>query len=414
MSPFAIFVDRATGYGLVAGMVAIGLLFVSIGLRSGEIKFLLSTIRRGLVLAAIPALWMVIQLLPIKFLANPIWLSAEAALGSSRHGFITIDVGATVIALGFYLSLIAISLCAAAIAVDRQRAASILCVLNIATVLAAALTLLRQFTELFTGFAFDHRVTVACAGIGLVVAVAGVIKTTEREKTRTAEPHGRSRGHVVALTGYTAAFIINAIVIIIAAPDAVWIAVAYSLAAILGVALIRRLDFGGWGIAALAALPLGLAVLLVSHQPNLQGDGPALAFASPSSPALISATQRILADAPWSGVGAGAFAAISPVYRNIDDPSILEAPNAVTGLLVELGGPMTVLIGIITSIAIVVLLRASLRRGRDSFYPAAGAACLLGIFLLAFVNDDILTTVPAILMASIMGLAFGQSKSRTI
>jgi hypothetical protein len=406
MSPFAILVDSATSYGLVAGIVAAGLVFVATGIRPGETKFLLLSIRRGLVVAAIPALWMVIQLLPIGFLANPVWVSAEAALGSSRHGSITIDVGATVMALGFYLSLIAISLFSAAIAVDRYRAASILPALNGATVLTAVLLMLRQFFVSFGEMPSDQGAETACASIGVVVAVAGLIKTIERERP--------SRWHVAILAGYTAAFVISALALIIVAQYAVWIAVAYSLAVILGVAIIRHFDFGAFGIAALASLPLGLGVLLLSREPNLQSDGPALAFTSSSSPALISASQRILGDTPWLGVGAGAFSAISPIYRNIDDPPMPNPPNAVTGLLVELGRPMTALIGVVTCIAIVVLLRASLRRGRDSFYPAAGAACLLGLLLLAFVNAGILAISPAILMASIVGLAFGQSKSRTI
>jgi hypothetical protein len=406
MSPFAILVDSATSYGLVAGIVAAGLVFVATGIRPGETKFLLSSVRRGLVVAAIPALWMVIQLLPIGFLANPVWVSAEAALGSSRHGSITIDVGATVMALGFYLSLIAISLFSAAIAVDRYRAASILPALNGATVLTAVLLMLRQFFVSFGEMPSDQGAETACASIGVVVAVAGLIKTIERERP--------SRWHVAILAGYTAAFVISALALIIVAQYAVWIAVAYSLAVILGVAIIRHFDFGAFGIAALASLPLGLGVLLLSREPNLQSDGPALAFTSSSSPALISASQRILGDTPWLGVGAGAFSAISPIYRNIDDPPMPNPPNAVTGLLVELGRPMTALIGVVTCIAIVVLLRASLRRGRDSFYPAAGAACLLGLLLLAFVNAGILAISPAILMASIIGLAFGQSKSRTI
>ena len=406
MSPLAIFVDKATGYGLVAGVAASGLVFVATGIRPGETKFLLSSIRRAVVVAAIPALWMVFQLLPIGFLANPIWASAEAALGSSRHGSITIDVGATVMALGFYLSLIAISLFSAAIAVDRYRAGSILYALNGASVLTAGLFVLRKFFVTFDEVPSDQGAAIACASIGVVVAVAGFIKTIERERP--------SRWHVVILAGYTAAFVISALALIIVVQYAVWIAVAYGLAAILGVAIIRHFDIGGFGIAALATLPLGLGMLLISHQPNLQSDGPALAFTNPSSSALISASQRILADAHWAGVGAGAFAAISPIYRNMDDPPMPNPPNAVAGLLVELGRPMTVLIGLVTCIAIVVLLRASLRRGRDSFYPAAGAACLLGLLLLAFVNAGILALSPAVLMASVIGLAFGQSKSRTI
>ena len=406
ISPFAIFVDKATGYGLVAGIAATGLVFVATGIRPGEAKFLLSSIRRALVVAAIPALWIIIQLLPIGFPANPIWASAEVALGSSRRGSITIDVGATVMALGFYLSLIAISLCSAAIAVDRYRAGSILYALNGATVLTAGLLVLPQLFVSFNVVPSDQGAAIACASIGVVVAVAGLIKTIERERT--------SRRYVGIFVGYTAAFVISALVLITAAQYTVWVAVAYSLAAILGVAIIRHFDFGAWGIAALTSLPLGLGVLLISQQPNLASDGPALFFTSPSSPALMSASQRILADTHWSGVGAGAFAAISPIYRNIDDPPMPNPPNAITGLLVELGRPMTVTIGLVTCIAFVVLLRASLRRGRNSFYPTAGAACLLGLLLLAFVNAGILATSPAVLMASVIGLAFGQSKSRTI
>ena len=64
--------------------------------------------------------------------------------------------------------------------------------------------------------------------------------------------------------------------------------------------------------------------------------------------------------------------------------------------------------------AVVILLRASLLRGRDSFYPAAGAGCLLTLLLLAFMNTGILGTATAVIAAAMLGLALAQSKSRTI
>jgi hypothetical protein len=64
--------------------------------------------------------------------------------------------------------------------------------------------------------------------------------------------------------------------------------------------------------------------------------------------------------------------------------------------------------------AAVILLRASLRRGRDSFYPMAGAACVITLSLLNFMNSGTLGTGAALLFAPTPGLAFAQSKSRTV
>ena len=63
--------------------------------------------------------------------------------------------------------------------------------------------------------------------------------------------------------------------------------------------------------------------------------------------------------------------------------------------------------------AVVILLRAALRRGRD-FHPAAGAGCLIALLLLSFMNAGILGTATALIAAAVLSLALAQSKSRTI
>ena len=67
------------------------------------------------------------------------------------------------------------------------------------------------------------------------------------------------------------------------------------------------------------------------------------------------------------GTGAGTFAAIVPIYRDVYDPVTSTAPTAAPTLSIELGRPMLWLIVIAIVGAIVILLRASLQRGRDSF-----------------------------------------------
>jgi uncharacterized membrane protein len=64
--------------------------------------------------------------------------------------------------------------------------------------------------------------------------------------------------------------------------------------------------------------------------------------------------------------------------------------------------------------SIVVLLRASLQRGRDFLYPAVGASCLITLQLLSFVNAGLFGTATTVIAAVVLGLAFAQSKSRTI
>jgi hypothetical protein len=58
------------------------------------------------------------------------------------------------------------------------------------------------------------------------------------------------------------------------------------------------------------------------------------------------------------------------------------------------------------------LLRGALQRGRDSFYPAAGAASLVTLLLLAFGEAAVLATGVAVIAASVLGLAAAQSRSR--
>ena len=63
---------------------------------------------------------------------------------------------------------------------------------------------------------------------------------------------------------------------------------------------------------------------------------------------------------------------------------------------------------------IITLLRASLQRGRDSFYPATGGACLITLLLLVFTNAGLLGAATGLLLAAALGLAFAQSQSRTL
>jgi hypothetical protein len=168
-------------------------------------------------------------------------------------------------------------------------------------------------------------------------------------------------------------------------------------------------------MAAIAVPVIGIAIVLAAGEPGLRTKSVSIAFATGSPAWLISMSQRMLDDAPWSGTGAGSFAALAPIYRTVDDPATgLGAPTAAAAFAIELGWPMLWLVTAAMVGSIVVLLRASLQRGRDSFYPAMGGSCLIMLLLLSFVNAGPLGTATTVLAAAVLGLALAQSKSRAL
>jgi len=133
--------DGLITQSLITGAVAAALLVTARSLRPGETKFFVSIIGPFTAAAVVPALWMVVQVIPLRAFAHPIWKSAEAALGKPLTGTISIDLGNSIIALDQYLSVVAVVFLASAIAVDRQRAASLLFALTGAASLVALVAL---------------------------------------------------------------------------------------------------------------------------------------------------------------------------------------------------------------------------------------------------------------------------------
>jgi hypothetical protein len=129
-----------------------------------------------------------VQVLPLRVLAHPIWKSAETAIGCPVAGGIGVDPGASVIPLGQYLSVIAVAFLSAAAAVDHQRAERILFALTAAvTAIVVMLTHELFFPEVWlTTFARTQAFN--CVGMGTNIASAACICTIERYETRRSSP----------------------------------------------------------------------------------------------------------------------------------------------------------------------------------------------------------------------------------
>jgi hypothetical protein len=396
--------------GIVAGVIAIATAISAFALRPGEATFLVSTLGPLLILMLVPALWMAFQVVPTGILAHPFWESAEHALGRSFLGTISIDPGASVIALGGYLSLIALVVVSAAVAIERQRAKWMLLSLVVAGTIIAFFMVVHDLfiTHLVLSDALRAQ-TAVCAAIGGVVSCAACTRALERYESVhwTAE-----RSISVALRSIApsvAALVICIFALALDRTSGAIFACGCGLGAIAWVWIARRVRLGPISAAITVVVVLAVAVIFAISRPVARNERLPLAFAASVSPV----TERILADAPLAGSGAATFASLVPIYREEADatPSDLASTTA-TNFAIELGQPMLWFIVAAAAGASLMLLRGALRRGRDAFYPAMGMGCLITLVLLIFVNSGLAGMASSIMAATAIGTAFAQNESR--
>jgi hypothetical protein len=412
-SPAVLLWDGLIAQGLVAGVVAAGLVLTAQTLRPGEAEFLISVIRPAAAVAAVPVLWILLQTLPFGILANPIWTSAKLALGRSIASSISVDPAASIIALGQYLTLGAVAFLSAAVAVDRVRAEWLLFAMTgVSAVFALVLMAHGLFSPILEFSAITDAQAADCAAIGAVIAGAACMRSLERYESR----HGRSYGSVPTLlwtlAACGAALVLCFLAIMIQQPPEILFASACGVVIIGWIIVVRRFRLGAWGVVPFAVVVIGVALLVFTTHPIERGQSALLAFAPASSQGAV--TQRVLRDTPLVGTGAGTFSALVPIYSAIDDqPGISEASTTAATFAIELGRPMLWLFVLTLVASMLIFLRAALLRGRDSFYPAMGGACLVTLVLLIFMNAGVLANATGLIVAAMFGVSLAQSKSRT-
>lgn len=420
-TPGILIFDGPIIHGLVIAAAAVLVAIVALRIRPGEADFLSSIIRPLALVAVVPAFWMLVQVLPLKTvgLANPIWDSAAAALGRPLVGIISVDPGATLVSLARYFSITAIAFVTAAVAVDRHRSEWILFSLVTSTTLIAAMVLASgsgyfTFLSNSTGGAANNAAT-DCAALGVALAAAAALHTLEHGQTNGTDQGGSAVRFLLAFMACLVAVAICSLAVIVVATGQTYFAIACGVVTLAIAIIIRRFHLGPWGYSAIVAAVLVVATAVVALQPGKRTTDLTLMFAARAPAPLITVTQRVLAETSWTGTGAGTFAAVLPIYRDIDELTIgPDAPTAAAAIAVEMGRPFlwAVLIAVIA--LVVMLLRGSVRRGRDSFYSTAGASCVVTFALLGFGNAGAFSTPALIIAAATVGIAIAQRKSRSI
>jgi hypothetical protein len=383
-----------------------------------DIRSSLAIFKPLAVAALLPAAWMLLQIVPLPpgSIEHPVWRSAATALSEPLSGHISIDLGFTLRSLFGYLSLISLAFITSILTRNRERAETILATLcTITTFIALELLLFRDLAVLKPANSTDDLTSslVALAAFGVVLNSAFVVRAVERYETRSERPGQPLRGFVgLMLLGTTGAVICLVALISYATYD-VLIATAFGLVVVGLVILIRRLNLARWTTATLCAAVLvacgGVIALRFTANSSVS---PLFSFAKIKSADAVTAALRMMADANWTGGGVGTYQALAAIYRDADGAPGPTAINTITSIMLEWGRAGTLMVILLVIQLLVMLFRGALARGRDSFYAAAAAACLVIAFCEAYCDASFTTVTVQMMTAVIVGLGLAQTTGR--
>ena len=415
-APLCMILDGPIIQGLIMAVAAISMGIIALQIRPAEARFLTFVASPVLIAAFVPAVWILAQVLPVRTLglANSIWDTAAAALQRPLNESISIDPGETLISLTRYLSMGMIAFVAAAAAVERRRAEWLLIALTAAPVLVA-LTVLVTGGDRFLqqGSRADFAAT-DTLGLGIILAVGSALLTSERSRAQPSDQRSMPSRYSLVFVICFIATAICAVAFIEGATGQAYFALACGIITILIAVAARRFSFGPWGYSAVIAVSVVTVVAAIALQPKIRTLDLTLSFAAHAPAKLIAVTQRILMETTWTGTGAGTFAGLLPIYRDIDEftPGV-NAPTAAAAIAIEMGRPFFWVCLLAAVSLVAMLLRGALLRRRDSVYSIVGASCVVTTTLLAFGNSGLFSSLFLIIIAATVGIAIAQTKSRS-
>jgi hypothetical protein len=355
---------------------------------------------------------MLLQVLPVaRPLANPVWVSASAALEKPFVGAVSLDIGATLLSLARYCAVLACAFVTAAVTLDKPRAETVLSLLTAIAVLIAIeligfdLGYLRLLGYERLG---EHAGALNIAVIGAILCCATMIRAYEHfDNTRKSKSR---RMALIAGSTSLAGLLVCLSAVLISGDVVLLFSTLFGAGIICAVLAIRRWRLGLLGQVGTAALAAIAVFAFFAVAPARKDANPTLASATQGQ---VSSIERMLSDAKWTGSGAGSFAALLPIYRDAGDADSLEIPTTAAVVATEMGRPFLWACVVVLLIGASVLYRRALLRGRDYIYPAAGAGCIIALLISSFANDGILALTASLTIGVVCGLALAQSQSST-
>jgi hypothetical protein len=403
LTPITLFADGPVERAIAAAVAAIAAAMVALFMRPGEGSYLANQCRPWLAVIAVPAIFMVVQALPIPILAHPIWASAAEGLGVPMMGAISIDPGLTVIVLGRYLFAVAVAFVAMAVTIDRGRAQTALLVLVGVTAAVAIAELWVPVTG--PAVATIHAMT----ALGVIIAMAATIHVAERLELHRDRSREQRIKYFAAIAGGSIAFLLGAWTLLLRSPRPVVFAAACGVGLMAITAAARRFAVGPRITLAGVATALVFAVIIAANGSNGDADL-SFRFALSGPTEVVS---RMIADIPALGGGAGTYAALLPIYGGISDLlTVTPPPTAAVAITIGLGRPMFLVSLLVALVFAASLQWGAMSRGRDWVYPAAAAALVVVVTIEAFLDATLFDSAVLMIVVAMIGLGLAQRVGR--
>jgi hypothetical protein len=364
------------------------------------------------------AAWMLFQVIPVPLgsIGHPVWDSAAAALSEPLSGHISVDLGYTLRGLFDYLSLVSLTFLTTVLTRNRERAETLFFALcAITTFTAIELILFRDSvilkpTNSPSDFAYA---LVALAAFGTILNVAFIVRAAERYETRGQRQAQALRTYVGMILLGACGAVICLIALIASTTYDILIAMGFGLVVLGLVILIRRLSLGRWTAATVCAAVLvacgGVIALRFAANSSVS---PLFRLTSIETADAGAATLRMMSDANWAGGGVGNYQALAAIYRDVGGAPGPIAINTISSMVLEWGRAGVLIIFLLLIQLLVILFRGALSRGRDSFYAASAAACLVTAFCEAYCDASFTDLTVQIVAAIIVGLGLAQTTGR--
>jgi hypothetical protein len=402
------------GPQLLTLVVAVMLLLLP-GAPEADIRRSLVIFKPLAVAVLFPVAWMLLQIIPLPLgsVEQPVWRSAAAALAEPLSGHISIDLGYTLRALFGYLSLISLAFLTSVLTRNRDRAEAILFALCAITAFIAVELILFHDSTAFRSVGSPNDSAdslVALAALGSILNVVFVMRAVERYETRGQRRPQSWRTHVGMMLLGTAGAVICLIALVYSTTYDILIAMAFGLTILGLVILLRRLSLGRWTAVTVCAAAFvacgGVVALRFAANPAAS---PLFRFTKPESAETGAATLRMLSDANWAGSGIGSYQALAAIYRDAAGIPGQTAINTITSMVLEWGHIGLLITVVLLIQLLVVLFRGALSRGRDSFYAASAAACLVAAFCEAYCDASFTDVTVQMISAIVIGLGLSQT-----
>lgn len=399
--------DGVAARSLIEVLAAVAIASMALSARTADVDFIARATHGLAIATAVPAVWLIIQLLPTPIGAHSIWANANEAMGQHSWGHISIDLGQTILALTFYLANVVLILVGILVAKDRRRAELILFALTAITAITIAGLLIGKWGGI-AGVSGSDEILGGVSALGILLSLTSAARTFERRESETAKTVELTENFRTTLIIIGVALIVDIVGLLTGATTNVVLVALFGIATFGSVQVIRRVGLGNWAALTLVGtMTVAAAMVVIWRYDSSRALSPLFQFATGLSADAASMTQRMLSDSRWTGTGAGTFAAVLPIYRNLGS-SVTQPPTTISGLAVELGLPMTLFVIALAAWLIAVLYHAALNRGRDSFYSAAAAAGVIILLGEAFCDSSLLNASVAVFGDALIGLGLAQ------